>query len=128
MKLIRKRLYSGSNLIFSMFSRTRYDICVFKRLEIRIFDALYIFSDLEVPKTSKPDGVTFDISLSKIQKYITSHPYIIGHYNPAVRIIDLVSHTTSIVCVNFIHKWRDLRFKEYVTSVFLILQEKQKTL
>ena len=40
--------------------------------------------------------------------YIT---YIIGHYNPSVRIIDLVSHTTYVVCVNFIHKWRDLQFK-----------------
>ena len=40
--------------------------------------------------------------------YIT---YIIGHYNPSVRIIDLVSHTTNVVCVNFIHKWRDLQFK-----------------
>ena len=34
-----------------------------------------------------------------------------GHYNPSVRIIDLVSHTTYIVCVNFIHKWLDLQFK-----------------
>ena len=34
-----------------------------------------------------------------------------GHYNPSVRIIDLVSHTTYVVCVNFIHKWRDLQFK-----------------
>ena len=42
-------------------------------------------------------------------KYI--HTYIIGHYNPSVRIIDLVSHTTYVVCVNFIHKWRDLQFK-----------------
>ena len=33
--------------------------------------------------------------------------YIIGHYNPSVRIIDLVSYTTYVVCVNFIHKWRD---------------------
>ena len=39
------------------------------------------------------------------------HTYIIGHYNPSVRIIDLVSHTTYVVCVNFIHKWRDLLFK-----------------
>ena len=44
-----------------------------------------------------------------INTYI--HTYIIGHYNPSVRIIDLVSHTTFIVCVNFIHKWRDLQFK-----------------
>ena len=37
--------------------------------------------------------------------------YIIGHYNPLVRIIDLVSHTICVVYVNFIHKWRDLLFK-----------------
>ena len=30
------------------------------------------------------------------------HPYIIGHYNSSVRIIDLVSHTSYVVlCVNF---------------------------
>ena len=38
------------------------------------------------------------------------HTYIIGHYNPSAKIIDLVSHTTYVVCVNFIHKWRDLQF------------------
>ena len=38
--------------------------------------------------------------------------HIIGHYNPSVRIIDLVSYTTYIVCFNFLHKWRgDLKFK-----------------
>ena len=38
--------------------------------------------------------------------------YIIGHYNPSVRIIDLVSRTTyNIMCVNFIHKWWNLQFK-----------------
>ena len=47
--------------------------------------------------------------ISKLQFYI--HTYIIDHYNPSVRIIDLVSHTTYVVCVNFIHKWRDLQFK-----------------
>ena len=31
------------------------------------------------------------------------HTYIIGHYNPSVRIIDLVSHTTYVVCVNFLY-------------------------
>ena len=39
------------------------------------------------------------------------YTYIIDHYNPSVRIIDLVSHITYVVCVNFIHKWRDLQFK-----------------
>ena len=37
--------------------------------------------------------------------------YIIGHYNPSFRIIDLFSHTTYIMCVNFIHKWRNLQTK-----------------
>ena len=32
--------------------------------------------------------------------------YRIGHYNPSVRIIDLVSHTAYVVCVNFIYKLR----------------------
>ena len=45
-------------------------------------------------------------------KYILNYiTYIIGHYNPSVWIIDVVSHTTYVVCVNFIHKWRDLQFK-----------------
>ena len=39
------------------------------------------------------------------------HTYIIDHYNPAVRIIHLVPHTTYVGCVNFIHKWRNLQFK-----------------
>ena len=41
----------------------------------------------------------------------STYTYIIGHYNPSIRIIDLVSHTTYVVCINFIHKWRDLQFK-----------------
>ena len=40
-----------------------------------------------------------------------SYTYIIGHYNPSVRIIDLVSYTTYVVCVKLIHKWRNLQFK-----------------
>ena len=48
------------------------------------------------------------------------HTYIIGHCSPAVRIIDLVSHTAYVVCVNFIHKWRDLQFKvESERQIFL---------
>ena len=30
---------------------------------------------------------------------------------PLMQNYDLQSHTTSIVCVNFIHKWRDLQFE-----------------
>ena len=47
--------------------------------------------------------------LNRSKTYI--HTYIIGHYNPSSRIIDGVFHTTYVVCVNFIHKWRDLQFK-----------------
>ena len=39
------------------------------------------------------------------------HSYIIDHYYPSIKIIDLVSNTTYVVCVNFIHKWQDLQFK-----------------
>ena len=47
----------------------------------------------------------------KICLYLCSDVlYRIGHYNPSVRLIDLVSHTTYVVRVNFIHKWRDLQF------------------
>ena len=40
-------------------------------------------------------------------KALKSFTYIIGHYNPSVRIIDLASYTTYVVCVIFIYKWRD---------------------
>ena len=39
--------------------------------------------------------------------------YIIGYYNTSVRITDLVSYITYVVCANFIHKWRDLQIKVY---------------
>ena len=48
------------------------------------------------------------VKRNRHKEYI--HAYIIGYYNPSVRIIDLVSHTTYVVCVNFIHKRRDLQF------------------
>ena len=37
--------------------------------------------------------------------------YIIGHFIHSIRLFDLVSNRTYVVCVNFIHKWRDLQFK-----------------
>ena len=43
---------------------------------------------------------------------ICMHTYIIGHYNPSVGVINLVFHTTYVVCVNFIYKWRALQFKD----------------
>ena len=46
---------------------------------------------------------------------------ISGHYNPSVRIIDLVSHTTYVVCVNIIHKWGDLQFKvDFERQIFCL--------
>ena len=48
-----------------------------------------------------------------INRNIYLHTYIIAHYNLSVRIIDLISHTTYVVCVNCIRQWwdRDLLFK-----------------
>ena len=52
---------------------------------------------------------------------ITLQTYIIGHYNPSVRINDLVCHTTYVVYVNFIHKWQDRTtdFLRYFSCQFL---------
>ena len=55
----------------------------------------------------------------------SSNTYIISHYNLSVRIIDLVSHTTYVVCVIFIYKWGDLQFK--VDSERQIFYEKHFT-
>ena len=63
-------------------------------------------------------GSIFKHIIGCVQLYFTNgftntyiHTYIIGNYNPSVIIIDLVSHTTYVVCVNIIHMWRDLQFK-----------------
>ena len=49
------------------------------------------------------------------QTIYTIHIYYANIHNwslqPFSHIIGLVSHTTYVVCVNFIHKWRDLQFK-----------------
>ena len=51
--------------------------------------------------------------------YTYIYTYMIGPYNPSVRIIDLVSHTTYVVCVNFIPKWREMQFKvDYERQIF----------
>ena len=54
------------------------------------------------------------VTVANVPVYICRYIYNYIHnwfYNPSARIIDLVSHTTYIVCVNFIHKWRNLQFK-----------------
>ena len=53
-----------------------------------------------------------DLHLFQRKPHLFVHTYIIGHYKPSVRIIDLVSHTTYVVCVNlYTFVWRDLLFK-----------------
>ena len=54
---------------------------------------------------------TNKINNEHLAHYIHICTYITGHYNPSVRIIDLVFHTIYVVCVNFIHKRRNLQFK-----------------
>ena len=51
------------------------------------------------------------ISMKSGWLYWSIHTYIIGHYNPSVRIIDIVSHSTYVVCINIIRLWRDLQLK-----------------
>ena len=37
-----------------------------------------------------------------VKRMAVLHTYVIGLYNTSVRIIDIVSYTTYVVCVNFI--------------------------
>ena len=64
----------------------------------------------EKPETiyALKDNIREDVG--EIQLH-TIDTYIIGHYNPSVRIIELAFRTTCGVCVHFIYKWRDLQFK-----------------
>ena len=108
-------------------------MCVFSFVVVKNISVGNIFVLLSIPAhlnwTFKLHSIVFvkkerlyDICQagSDIQKYIRMstvlptyihNTYITGHYKPSVRIIDLVSHTTYVVCVNLIHKWRDLQFK-----------------
>ena len=54
------------------------------------------------PTTASSPISVENIFIETVVTYI--HTYIIGNYNLAVRIVDLISHTTYVVCVNFIHK------------------------
>ena len=38
--------------------------------------------------------------------YVYIHTYLMGHYNPSVGIINLASHTTYLLSINFIHNRR----------------------
>ena len=40
-------------------------------------------------------------TLTLVRQFFLAKTYIIGHYKPSVRIIDLVSHSTYVVCVHF---------------------------
>ena len=53
----------------------------------------------------------FQRAYSGTKLFGSSNKYIYGHYNLLASIIDLVSHTTHVVYINFLHKWRDLQFK-----------------
>ena len=55
-----------------------------------------------------PQGSVLSLTLYAIYisdlKLLKDHTYIIGHYNASVRVINLASHTTYVVSVNFIHR------------------------
>ena len=46
------------------------------------------------------------------------HEYIISNYNTSVRIMNLVSPTYYVVCINFIHGCRDLQLKTEVSNEY----------
>ena len=73
---------------------------------------MYFFCNIRLPLWAAPFCIDWLVECNlHVEVFPVIHTYIIGHYNPSVRIIDRVSHTTYVVCVNFIHKWRQLQFK-----------------
>ena len=51
-------------------------------------------------------NIYFNVNDGRVSNVIDSFEHI-----HTCKVIDLVSHTTYVMCVNFIHKWRDLQFK-----------------
>ena len=74
----------------------------------------FLFPKLKTPMKGKRFATIEELKEKSKQGLL--HTYIIGHNNPSVRIIDLVSYTTYVVWVNFIHKWRNLQFKVRTTD------------
>ena len=83
-----------------------------KLMEINMHtNSSFRINNVVIEKVNSTKYLGFIIDRELKQKKHLEYTYIIGHYNRSVRIIDLVSPTTYVVCVNFIHKWRDLQFK-----------------
>ena len=105
-KVVSKSL-SKSNALFAFlrkFSRVKYvarlfSICLRSYL-YKLLARLQLFTLI---------SFRINVNATWIHTYI-HYIYIIGHYNPSARIIELVSHTTYVMCVNFIHKLRGLQF------------------
>ena len=93
-------------------SKTLFFRVNFKRFPLSRFLAKTLrVKFLKILSTLNRIPSAFALSRS-LAKTLTVHTYIIGHYNHSVSIIDQVSHTTYVVCINFIHKWQD-RKKTY---------------
>ena len=75
-------------------------------LRLLIATKYTIQHSIERSQTKGEFNITYTIqgrvNWTTIFLYMYIHTYIIEHYNPSVRIIDLVFHTTYVVCVNFI--------------------------
>ena len=62
------------------------------------------------------EGVNLKFSRAFVSRNIISNDYIHTYIHnwllqPFSQNYDPVSHTTYVVCVNFLHTWRDLQFK-----------------
>ena len=54
------------------------------------------------------------MSSEKINSLLISDPYIIGYQD-----CDLISHDTYVLCISFMHEWRNLQFKvDFVGHIF----------
>ena len=92
---LAKTLFTGIRQFFNLF---------FTLLYILFLSMLYFSLNASLSCSNLSSlGLTllYSVPLYYLLHYI--HTYIIGRYNPSVRIIDLVSHITYVVCVNFLY-------------------------
>ena len=65
-----------------------------------------VFNCCSLSHTLQKEGYLTEGHSSMGHNKLRTYVHITGHYIPSVRIMDLVSHTTCVMCFNFIYMWR----------------------
>ena len=113
---LRFELYSQRNIAVG-FTNIPWDSLITMRNDVNFLKSIFKLKALCL-------GIwccTFFLYLPRHLYIIRLHTYIIGHYNPLVRIIELAFHTTYVVCVNSerLNFWETFSWQFYLLSEVL---------